>query len=251
MIGFIVLFIGYFTIVYLVRNTHNLALFVVSNEQKRELHEYFKNKFSFYNQLNVSNQNRFLYRVMVFQKINKIKVHDDIKHVSEDIDLLVCAAFAQITFGYTDFTISSFSKILIYPDSFYSKLANANVNGLTVGNGFIYLSWNHFLRGYQNREDRINLALHELAHALYIDRFHYKRDFNWFLWEEKASPVFKQINNNGEIDFFRDYAKTNMAEFWAVCVECFFEDPNNFNKEFPELYQATAKVLYQNMLALN
>ena len=171
--------------------------------------------------------------------------------MSEDIDLLVCAAFAQITFGYTDFTISSFSKILIYPDTFYSKLANANVNGLTVGNGFIYLSWNHFLRGYQNREDRINLALHELAHALYIDRFHYKRDFNWFLWEEKASPVFKQINNNDEIDFFRDYAKTNMAEFWAVCVECFFEDPHNFNQEFPELYEATAKVLNLNMLALN
>lgn len=248
MIGFVLVIITYVSFIYIVRNTHNLALLAVSDTQKKQLHQYFSNKFSFYNQLNAADQNRFLYRVIFFQKVNKIQVHKDILHVSKDIDLLVCAAFAQITFGYTDFTISSFSKILIYPDSFYSKLANADVNGLTVGNGFIYLSWNHFLKGYEDADDKVNLALHELAHALYIDRFHYRKDYQWFLWEEEAAPVFNQIKGNDDITFFRSYSKTNMGEFWAVCVECFFEDPSNFNYEFPELYKATARLLNQNML---
>jgi hypothetical protein len=68
------------------------------------------------------------------------------------------------------------------------------------------------------------------------------------LWEEKAERVFKQIRNNDEILYFRPYAKTSMAEFWAVCVECFFEDPINFKGEFPELYNATVEVLKQDLL---
>lgn len=70
----------------------------------------------------------------------------------------------------------------------------------------------------------------------------------WFLWQWKAEQVFEQINKHDEIQYFRNYAKTNMAEFWAVSIECFFEDPANFKKFYPELYRATARVLKQDML---
>lgn len=250
MIGILIVISGYYTVLFVIKNAHHLALLSMPKHEKNYLNEYYCNRFTFYNQLTPAQQKRFIYRVMVMRKTNKIKVHEDIKHVNQDIELTISAAFAQITFGYTDFTISSFSKIILYPDSFYSRLAGEHVNGLTVGNGFIYLSWNHFLKGYQTNDDKINLALHELAHAIYIDRFHTRSDISWYIWEEHAEPVLRQIRNNDEIGFFRDYAKTNMAEFWAVCIECFFEDPVNFNLHFPVLYKATAKVLKQDLLAV-
>ena len=246
---FILFTIGYFIVLIVKKNAHYKAYFLVSKSEKAFLHDYLSKKFSYYNQLSVKNQLKFIFRVLAIRKSNRIKVDDEIKHVDLDIELMVSAAFAQITFGYTDFTISTFSKIVIYPDSFYSKLIGNHVNGLTVGNGYIYLSWNHFLKGYRTNDDKINLALHELAHALYIDKFHHEGSSSWFDWEEKASKIFKQINENPEITYFRNYAKTNMAEFWAVSVECFFEDPFNFKQEFPQLYDATAKVLNQDLLA--
>lgn len=247
MSGFIIFLVG-FVIFISFSKPHKVALLTISNHEKDYFHNYLMGRFIFYTKLSPELQKKFLYRVLIVKKINKIKVHHEIIHQHKDIDLLVSAAFAQITFGYTDFMISSFTKIIIYPDSFYSKLANNHVNGLTIGNGYIFLSWTHFLKGYIDSDDKVNLALHELAHALYMDRFHYKRDRSWMLWEENAHPVYQQICNNDEIKFFRAYAKTNMAEFWAVCVECFFEDPVNFNSEFPELYRATANLLQQDML---
>jgi Mlc titration factor MtfA (ptsG expression regulator) len=251
MLGFIIFLIGSTFFIVLGNKSRNVALIMVSKREKDYLHQYFSRHFNFYKQLNPSNQQKFIYRVVVMKSVNKIKVDKAIKIAYKDIDLLISAAFTQITFGYSDFRITSFSKIVVYPDSFYSKLAGSNVNGLTVGNGFIYFSWNHFIRGYQNNTDKVNLALHELAHALYIDRFHFRSDYNWFEWEEQAAPVFRQIKNNDEITFFRNYAKTNMAEFWAVCVECFFEDPENFNIQFPDLYRATSLVLKQDLLKIS
>jgi Mlc titration factor MtfA (ptsG expression regulator) len=242
---------GYLLVLGFVKNAHYLALVLLSKTERIFLHNYYSRKFTFYNQLSAKNQLKFIYRVMIIRKTNRIKVDDEIKHVNHDIELMVSAAFAQITFGFTNYELRKFSKIIIYPDSFYSKLAGNHVNGLTVGNGYIYLSWNHFLKGYQSMDDKVNLALHELAHALYIDKFHYKKSIKWFEWQEQATKVYKLINANPGISFFRSYAKTNMAEFWAVSVECFFEDPVNFKRQFPELYDATVALLKQDLLALN
>jgi Mlc titration factor MtfA (ptsG expression regulator) len=245
------LFIAATTYLVIIAYRINKRFFIFIRPSKLEfeqLHRYFLGRFRFYNQLPVKKQRKFINRIHIVRQKNKIKVDEKIVHVYKDIELMVAAAFVQITFGFSNFEIKRFSKIVIYPDSFYSKLAGDHVNGLTVGNGFIYMSWNHFLQGYSDHSDKINLALHELAHALYIDKFHYKGKLDWFNWEEEALPVFKQLKNNDELSFFRDYAKTNMAEFWAVCVECFFEDPANFRKEYPYLYHATARVLKQDLL---
>jgi len=44
------------------------------------------------------------------------------------------------------------------------------------------------------------------------------------------------------------YAATNYQEFWAVCVENFFERPSTFKIQLPELYDAICKLLNQDML---
>jgi len=44
------------------------------------------------------------------------------------------------------------------------------------------------------------------------------------------------------------YAATNYQEFWAVCVENFFERPSSLKIQLPELYAAICKLLNQDLL---
>ena len=232
---------------YLLAKAEVFAGFNVSKAQLDKIHLFYTNYFSYYNLLDARGKRRFLLRVTNIRKTKELHISKEIKNTSEEVELLVCAAFAQITFGYEEYEIESFQQIIVNPGEFYSRLANHQVKGLTLGSGYIYLSWDDFLKGYISPSDKINLALHELAHALYIDRFHYDEHYDWILWKEQALAILKELRDNPDKQFFREYGKTNAYEFWAVCVETFFEDPISFRSLYPDLYRSTARVLKQDM----
>lgn len=231
---------------YLNKKTQFLGRLFLNKNEKNYLHLFYTKTFSYYNLLDSDEKTKFIVRVINIRERNQLNISPEIKNTNNDVELLICAAFAQITFGYDDYEITSFNKIIVNPDTFYSKLANHQVKGLTVGTGYIFYSWLDFLKGYQNKNDKINLALHELAHALYIDRFHNTENANWDLWEIVASRILK-AENNVKPGFFRTYGQTNLNEFWAVTVECFFEDPINFKNQYAYFYDATAAILRQDM----
>ena len=64
------------------------------------------------------------------------------------------------------------------------------------------------------------------------------------LWQQEALPVFQNINNDN--DYLRQYAAANMEEFFAVCMEQFFETPQQFSAEHPKLYRAISLLLNQS-----
>ena len=51
--------------------------------------------------------------------------------------------------------------------------------------------------------------------------------------------------------YLRQYAFVNEHEFFAVCVEHFFETPSTFLKEMPDVYQILTNLLNQNPLNIN
>lgn len=218
-----------------------------SKKEEQTLNHFFITSFSYYKLLNAKEKRKFLLRVSNIRNRNQLKISPEIKNTNHEVELLICAAFTQITFGYTDYEMESFTKIVVNPNTFYSRLANHEVKGLTTGSGYIFYSWEDFLKGYSHDSDKVNLALHELAHALYIDRFHNRDNSDWEQWKIKATAVLEMIENNTELIFFRKYGKRNINEFWAVSVECFFEDPINFKKQHQYLYHATATILKQDM----
>jgi len=222
-----------------------LRLFI-SKKKKQALHEFFARSFSYYNLLSPTEQNKFVLRVNTFRQLKQLEISPEIRNSSTDVELLICAALTQITFGYFDFELDAFARIIIRPGSFYSKLVNNEVKGLTLGNGIVYYSWEDFLKGYIFENDKVNLALHELAHALYIDRFHGVEDENWEMWKYYAEIEVTRLKTAAS-PFFRSYGKTSVDEFWAVCVECFFEDPLTFRRDYSQLYFATARLLKQDM----
>jgi hypothetical protein len=52
---------------------------------------------------------------------------------------------------------------------------------------------------------------------------------------------------DGKKNVLRPYAATNLEEFWAVSVECFFEAPIEFKRSIPQLYHKTGAILNQDM----
>ncbi len=247
--GFFVIMGGVYLAVQLLNKSYTAYKNTIKRKLKnQELNVFFETKFDFYQLLSKKEKSKFIRRVNNFREVKKITISDDISDDKEHVKLFVCAAFTQITFGYSNYLLSSFSEVIVRPETFYSKLVGDEVKGLTLGQGYIFYSWKDFKSGYKNGTNKINLALHELAHALYIERFHKVNDPQWKYWEYCAKQDLKREILHERKFFFREYGRTNLNEFWAVCIESFFEDPVNFGIEHPNLYQATSKLLQQDIL---
>lgn len=171
--------------------------------------------------------------------------------VTDDMRVKISAAIVQITFGLDEYKLLNFNKIFIYPDIFYSSLVKNNVKGLT-GRGAISISWPDFVDGYADPNDNYNLGLHEVAHALHLSTTSKSGDLEIFgeyfeYWRTESNDSFEALKQ-GESTFLRTYGATNFHEFFAVCIEHFFESPNEFKLQEPILYERTVLLLSQDPL---
>lgn len=159
--------------------------------------------------------------------------------------VVISATLARLTFGLSrNFDLPKFELIEVYPREFYSKLLEQQVKGLTLGHGRLFLSWAHFEEGHEDPDDKVHVGLHEFAHAMMIefDRFTFLPA--WDKWQEVAHPIMRSITYT-RTHFFRQYGATNIHEFWAVAVETFFEQPDEFKTKYPALFHETCRMLNQ------
>lgn len=112
-------------------------------------------------------------------------------------------------------------------------------------------SWEDFLEGNRNPYDKINLGLHEFAHAL---RFNGIKgdDTDYFFenyfpkWVSCAAKEFVKLRTNAP-SIFRKYGGVNINEFFSVAVETFFESPLEFKTASPDLFLHTSILLNQTI----
>jgi len=215
-----------------------------------KLHAFLLKQFHYYKLLEEPNQQKFRDRLQVLLK-NKWFIAKEDLELHDVMILFTCASMVQITFGLKEFTFPRFNKIALFPDTYYSRMIEREVKGLTVyHSGLVIMSWPHAYDGHVNPTDKINLILHEMAHALYLDYFGNRGMlFGFDEWQEKAYSEFESMARYEEHPFLRNYARTNIHEFWAVCIEHFFEAPQEFRKQLPELYRAMSKILNQDIAA--
>lgn len=209
---------------------------------------FLKQKVDYFANLTPSGQERFLQRVMDF--MNQVDmVGREGMVVTDEIRILISASAVQLTFGLERSEIPTLQTINVFPSVFYSKLFNTNFKGLTTEGGILSISWSDFKDGYANPTDRLNLGLHELAHALQvaIEDGSFDSDFTELFreWQETGFVFFQKLKNK-EITLLRSYGATNMHEFFAVVVEHFFEIPTEFKSKLPVLYSYTALLLNQD-----
>lgn len=195
---------------------------------------------------------RFIERVAVFTANKTFSCVD--MQPDERMPVLIAAAAVQISFGLNKFLLDFFDTIYImqrqYSYGGYQKPFEGHVNSTGI-----YLSWDNFMKGFENYTDGDNVGIHEMAHALayvnfmagansdqdsgFIKRFY---DFS-----NVARPIFNSMQL-GVPTLLNTYAATNYNEFWAVAVETFFERSIQMKLEMPALYQSLCNLLNQDPL---
>ena len=122
----------------------------------------------YFNQLNESNKQKFLKRVYNFRKSKSFHFHG--LDPQEEIMILLSAASIQISFGLKNYLLPFFKEIYILSDAYQALEAKELYIGHVSPTG-IYISWKHFVQGFADYSDGVNVALHEMAHALYHENF--------------------------------------------------------------------------------
>lgn len=207
---------------------------------------------SYYRSLPDVLRKRFVERVVWFISTKKFTCID--LAPDDKMPVLISAASVQISFGLDKYLLDFFDTVYIlqhnYNYGFYQKPFEGHVNS-----DGIYLSWDNFIRGYENYTDGDNVGIHEMAHALaYVnfmagendgqDEDFIKRFYNF---SAVARPIFNGMQN-GATNLLNSYAATNYNEFWAVAVETFFEKSLQMKMDMPDLYTSLCSLLNQDPL---
>lgn len=223
---------------------------------RKKYKKVLEEKFDYYKNLCPSDKIRFEKRVQYIIS-SKAFIPRDKKPVTTEMKALIAASIVQLTFGFPGLHLTHFKKIIIYPEDYYSRLNRTFHKGeVNPGRGIIVLSWNHFKKGYSEKDSFKNLGLHEMAHALRLENNIFNEEYNFLdesimeKWEKYCNVEVRKIRK-GEESFFRRYAGTNTEEFFAVAVENFFERPQEFSEIHPDFYQIMVALLQQDPLALN
>ena len=210
-------------------------------------------KYSVYYQgLNTELRKKFLQRVYVNLKIKQF-VPVRFSKVTEEMSILICSALVQITFGMREYTFNKFDKIYVMP-SMYNYLNYQNLLGhVDMDAQVICLSWPSVKDGFIIPDDAMNVALHEMAHAIMEeDRFRmmgfrFFSDANLHDWSKEAYDKLLMIQAGTPL-ILNSYGGRNMLEMFAVCMETFFEKPEEFKLELPLLYMTMSSLLKQDPL---
>lgn len=193
----------------------------------------------FYSKLSPSKKRKFEDRVLVFIEDIEFLGREGLV-LTEEMKILVSSSYIQLTFGLNKFLLTNYLHILLYPDEFYSNAIGRKVKGGVAHSNVIALSWPDFQKGFEIGDDNYNLGLHEMAHALKCEtviaegmtRTFRQKFQNWLNSSKTRITQLKENNSR----YLRNYAVTNIDEFFSVCVEYFFESPNEFKTKHPEIY---------------
>ena len=211
-----------------------------------------RQQFSFYKKLNEKEKTYFEHRVYSFIE-DKDFVGRDGCTITEEMYVLISATAVMLTFGFRDFYIGIISKIVIYPNKFYSNTNKTYHKGeFNPKLKALVLSWEGFKDGYNVDNDNLNLGIHEMAHAIHINSIK-ERDVSSTIFKDAFKELSTLLSKNVllrnelmESDYFRKYAYTNQFEFLAVAIENFIETPQEFNSQFPEVYSKIKQMLNFN-----
>lgn len=211
----------------------------IDKTQYNAIDELLNNQLHFYKLLSVKSKAKFIHRTLKFKEAKKFTGKDGLI-VTEEMKLIISGASIQLTFGLDYYLLENIKGFYVYPTIFYNSRLKLKLRGATPPFGNMMLSWKHVELGFMQPNDKYNLALHEMAHALrlsikYSDNF----DSNFYNyienWETIGMPEFQKMKHTDD-NFLREYAAVNMHEFFAVCVEHFFEVPMQFQYNLPHIY---------------
>lgn len=187
-------------------------------------------------------------RLLKFMKSHNFIYAGSGKEAETGLKVLISAAAVQICYGHPHVYLRYFKDIIIYEEEYQSLMTGKYNEGEVNTLGAIVLSKKYIELGFADPNDGRNLLMHELAHALMLDNLFgptssgFFDPDNVFHFQQLALNEIDMMNSGGR-SFFRDYGATNFQEFFAVSVECYFEQTTQFMNYHPELFDTLKKLL--------
>jgi Mlc titration factor MtfA (ptsG expression regulator) len=239
-------------VVYLFRNVTGILgiIFHSITPLPQEERNVLKKGSAYYNALTAADRRKFEKRVkeVLFEKE---WIGRGIK-ITREVKVHIAASLVQLTFGLEHLLLLHFQRFIIHPSAYRDRLTGRfHLGGVAPGAGTVSLSWEHFEAGYADPADARNLGLHELAHAFWFENTIPNQEDDLIpeellkQWKSAAQAEIERIKS-GNSRLFRDYAGTNQAEFFAVAVEYFFEQPVQLKEKAPDLYDLMRRILKQD-----
>lgn len=196
----------------------------------------------------------------IFSGYNGLEINDEIK-------VTIASQACILLLNRENDFYPSLHNIYVYPSVFTSLQTTSDGvvqttkqsarTGESWHRGHVVLSWKHSKQGGLNKSDGQNVVYHEFAHQLdYEDGAIDGTPLldsaeNYALWSKVFSHEYNQLRNkiaHNRKTLIDGYGAVSEGEFFAVVTELFFERPQLFNKEHPELYAELRKFYGLNPL---
>jgi MtfA peptidase len=218
--------------------------------QKHDLKAYaslLEKYFPAYIELSIKQKAIFLNKIDYLHRKIDFIIDENVNWKQEN-EIILLAYFVKLILHYPRFNYFSIKEIVVLPTSFYlAYYGRQPLKGLTKKRGEIYLSWKSVLEGIEIGDDGVNLLIHEAAHAFMISADHHKNNYRKLInnvndFFEKTDAYLLRYRAS-KPTLIRQYALINEDEFFACCIELFFEKKQMLKKELPELYDDISRVL--------
>ena len=201
-----------------------------------------RKEFPFYQTLSDKRKRYFKHRVARF-----IESHDFIGKesfiITDQVKVLIASTAVMLTFGMRKYLFEIINKVIVYPSAYLSTITDDYHKGeFNPRAKAVVFSWEDFVKGFETGNDNLNLGLHEFSHVVH---FHGTKneDSSAILFARMYKRITEDLNDVRtrqqliDSNYFRIYGYSNKFEFLAVIIEHYFETPQQFRQEFPELYK--------------
>lgn len=214
------------------------------HESDRQL---LHDNFNFYKRLPDNKKDQFDHRVHKF--LHKYEFHGNEIDIQPQMKTFLAGYYVMLTFGMRKYLVDNFKRIIIHPQVYYSSHTEAYHKGeYNRMLKAVVLSWEDFMKSHQNDQDNVNLALHEFTHVLHWNALR-SNEMSAIVFYDEFREMFEIFKDKAKMDairekgYFREYAYENQFEFLSVILEHFFETPQTFKTELPDLFERTRKMI--------
>ncbi len=187
--------------------------------------------------------------------------------VTEEVKVTIAAQAALLVLGMQEEYFDRVQSILVYPTVYIAAEKTMGPGGVvTEGNsaregeawyrGPVIFSWDDVLRGGRHDHDGRNVVLHEFAHQLDMLNGRFAdgippmaSEQQYEQWQKVFHSEYNRLVHdcrNHKRSLLDCYGTTNLAEFFAVATECFFERSRQMKQSHPALYEILANYYHQN-----
>jgi Mlc titration factor MtfA (ptsG expression regulator) len=189
--------------------------------------------------------------------------------LTDEHRVTIAAHASRLVLGFENDFFEEVPTILVYPTAYQAPTQNVLAPGIILETqsgrlgeawyrGPVILAWSDVRDAGHGRNRGRNVVLHEFAHHLDMrngrsadgvpvleSAMQAKR---WLAVTSREYQRLRRACQFGQSTALDCYGATNMAEFFAVATEVFFEAPNRLRLEWPELYRVLTEFYRQSLL---